>query len=1445
MSKKLTSPRLDSLFAGFEDAEPCLPVETIEAPHCWTWSVGLDGKYLQCSPEVGDSLGFKPESFINRSMFTYAISPESSGSLRSTIQDQVFPTEIEIKFVSKSGELITVRSTIFQSFSEDGSNTGWHGVNLEIGREQIFPEFKPEKRLSPKGQVNRSTVEKVFTAPDSKKDGSPEKPNVTAHPIPPDSKEHGISTRSISAPIEVGGKTEALIELIGDAENRKFSVDDRLLVEEVARQLSLALENARLYEDIRKAMAALENRERYQANIARAVAILSQSGTAALPEFLDALGQATRCGKITIAEHRNANHGHWIPVAEWNNPDFTVRLKPSRWEIDVSAFPNWRKQLVETGWAGGTLSDAPTPEKDYLRENNLGTSLLLAVAQSGSSEPGFIAFDHVDSSQAFKKEEIGLLRVAADAFSNTLARQNLLGELQFSLKETETLYNTSHKLALATDIPDMVSIIMTGIHSQLFNRAFLVLFEMDSQGKPGRLSIRANWYSGNGAPPPSVGFELPADIFFPLLQSTAPHYYEDILLSDLKTPMHEFLVKQNARSTAILPLWANKKQTGAFIFLSDEVHPQLSSEIRGLPPLVDQMATAIENLSLFIRTQEALSETALLYQVTNRIAQATDKSELVRLVTQKMLPQNAEAASLLIANYSAEDRLSDFELAGFALAEGGHYQPANEKIPVAALPFISRLAQEVEIIPDVLHSHLDPVSQKTLEKLNILAACIVPLRSAGRMIGLLMATAHQATVFDPEEARLLQVAGNGIAVALERQRLLTEAQRRALELQTAAEIARDTTSTLSLDILLERIVSLLSGQFDYYHAAIYLLDEHARYAIVREANGIAGQTMKAHGHRLVVGSRTAIGTATASAKPSIINDVSISPFFSANPLLPETRSQMVLPLKLGDRIIGALDIQSDKLNAFNPDDVTVLQILADQIAVAIENARSYELSQKALADIQEVDRLKSQFLANMSHELRTPLNSIIGFSRVILKGIDGPVNATQKQDLGAIYNSGQHLLALITDILDLSKIEAGKMDLQFGDVNLADLINSAMSTAVGLVKDKPITLFHSVPAEIPIVRADATRVRQVLINFISNAAKFTEKGTITVEASLVEGSQDSEVMVTVADTGVGISLEDQAKLFQPFSQVDDSPTRKSGGTGLGLSISRSLIELHGGRIGLLRSEAGKGSTFFFTLPTRKEKTGSLPTTSPLDKVVLSIDDDPQVIGLYERYLKPSGFRVVPLSNPKEAVEYARQLKPYAITLDVMMPEKDGWQVLQELKNNPETRRIPIIVCSILEEEEKGFNLGAAEYLIKPFLQEELINTLNRLNSEGKISKILVIDDDAEALRLVEKILVENGKFQVQLANGGKNGWEQIHKQIPDAVILDLFMPEMDGFTLLEKLRDTPLTKNIPVIVLTGADLTEEQYAKLSRFSHQMLDKGTLNEKDLLATLHKTLRSIKN
>ncbi len=374
----------------------------------------------------------------------------------------------------------------------------------------------------------------------------------------------------------------------------------------------------------------------------------------------------------------------------------------------------------------------------------------------------------------------------------------------------------------------------------------------------------------------------------------------------------------------------------------------------------------------------------------------------------------------------------------------------------------------------------------------------------------------------------------------------------------------------------------------------------------------------------------------------------------------------------------------------------------------------------------------------------------------------------------------------------------------------------------------------------PTVRGDTMRVRQVLLNLISNASKFTDEGTITVDASVQKGPGGKmEALINVIDTGPGISVEDQEKLFKAFSQVDGSATRKSGGSGLGLSICANLVQLHGGRISV-RSEVGNGSSFWFTLPLYHQPQQEIPDGK---RIILAIDDDPQVISLYERYLNPKGYYVVPLTEPAKARERILELKPFAVTLDIMMPNKDGWSVLTEIKSDPGTRDVPVVICSIVEQEDKGYSLGAADYLLKPILEEDIVRAMDRLNSAGEVLDVLIIDDDPNDLRLMEKVLLDNGRYRPILAQGGKAGWELLNTRLPHAIILDLFMPDMDGFSILEKLRSDPSMCDIPVLVVSGGSLTDDQLKQLNDFGQQLLSKGTLKGSEFISSIEEALSHV--
>jgi signal transduction histidine kinase/DNA-binding response OmpR family regulator len=1256
---------------------------------------------------------------------------------------------------------------------------------------------------------------------------------------------------SIVAPFSVRESEMGLIQLSDEQGNGQWREEDRQLVSDVASQLGLALENAQLYEKVEQELAdrikaeqAILRSNRNLAAIASAASLLSDQGTRALSSVLRSLGEATESHRTYFAQFREDDSGgNWRAVSEWISPSHEGKFdKSNTAKLIISQYPHWVEELHSKGWVISVPKEAKGAENNYLENQNISSALLIAVTSKTGTTPSFLAFEVSGLEKNWEAEEISALQVAADALTNTFTREGLLEQLQLSLDETENLYNASHRLAIATNLEEMLESLAFALNIPSINREVLVLFDRDSQNEIARMYAAATWYGGRGNRPPDQGSSYSLNLYKIFFCRQNPAFFDDIYDLQISDDIRKSLEQDKVGAIAVMPLWAGKNQIGVLLMECEDRHHFGNREVRTFPPLVDQMATGVENLRLFRQTQISLSETELLYKISTGVAQANNPTDLVDLVTKNILPRSATHVILASATSYTTGNITRLEFIADENIHGGS-KKTGTLISIYDLPLLYNVSDDVLMIRDIRNTNkLDSQSQATLNKIGLIGACFVPLLSAGRFIGLLIVASDEPTEFLEDEIRLLKAAASGISIAMERQRLLREAQHRAFELQIAAEIARDTTSTLSLEHLMNRIVNQIRDRFNFYHVAIYLLDSTHSYATIQEATGDAGVTLKRNQAKFEIGSDTVIGTTAKTGETLIVNDVSIDKLFSPNPLLPKTQSEICLPLKIGDRVTGVVDIHSDTLNAFSQSEIAVLQILSDQITTSIENAKAYELSQKAVEELQEIDRIKTQFLANMSHELRTPLNSVIGFSRVILKGIDGPINDTQTQDLTAIYNSGQHLLSLINNILDLSKIEAGKMELQFNKVNMMDLINSALSTSTGLVKDKPIKLEQKVPADLPPVMADQTRIRQVLINFISNAVKFTDSGQIIVEASLIRSPDGKpEIQVTVEDTGAGIEEKDRTKLFQPFSQVDDSPTRKAGGTGLGLSISKSIIDLHHGRIGLLFSEPGKGSKFFFTLPV-EEEAGAIPEfkPSPGSGTILAIDDNPDILNLYERYLKPLGYNVYCLTNPDDAVEVATKIKPFAITVDIMMPQRDGWMVMKDLKENPNTKDIPIIICSIVEEKEKGLKLGAADYLVKPFIPEDLIQSINRLGKSSGARRVLVIDDDVEELRLVEKILSPNENLKVVSVSSGQEGLDEILAQAPDVIVLDLFMPGIDGFTLFEMLQSDAKLKEIPVIFLTGADLTPIQSQLLAEFGQKLLTKGMLKEHDLQEALENAL-----
>jgi signal transduction histidine kinase/DNA-binding response OmpR family regulator len=737
-----------------------------------------------------------------------------------------------------------------------------------------------------------------------------------------------------------------------------------------------------------------------------------------------------------------------------------------------------------------------------------------------------------------------------------------------------------------------------------------------------------------------------------------------------------------------------------------------------------------------------------------------------------------------------------------------------------------RATQITDVLGDPEYSR--PEAQRAAGFRTIMG---VPMLLDGEVVGVLSVWRTEVDPFSDRAVEVLSAFAAQAALAVRTVNLVRALESRTAELGHKVEqlealgaVGEAVSSSLDLTEVLTTIITQAVQLSGTDGGSIYEFDEDSKEFRIRTVYGTSPEVLNGlRGTRIGLDD-TFLGQAARRGRPMELPDLRDVPLDAHLRVLAEGdwRSLVAVPMLREGRIVGAMVVRRHSPGHVPEEICDLLETFASQSALAMINAQLYRQLEHQTAALEVASVHKSEFLASMSHELRTPLNAIIGFSEVLLERMSGELNERQDDYLRDIWSSGKHLLELVNDILDLSKIEAGQMVLDRSEF----VVRESLEYCISLVRERAlqhqVRLSLEVDPALGLLDADRLRFRQVVLNLLSNAVKFTpDGGHVEVCASI----RRPYLVVTVTDTGVGVAPEDRERIFETFQQG----TRISGqieGTGLGLALSKRIVELHGGEI-WVESEVGKGSTFGFTVPARS---GHPATTSAPqadlepDQIaepapghgptVVLVEDDRRSFELLRVYLEAAGVRVVGASDGEEGLDTVRRLSPAGVILDIFLPGIDGWEVLAQLKADPLTASIPVIVVSMLDERGRGFALGATEYLVKPVGKEQLLAALYRAAAMPEQKHTVVaIDDDPLAIELVRANLETEGWTVLGAANG-QEGLALIRKRQPAAVLLDLLMPGMDGFEVVEALRADPDTKSIPVVILTSKSMTREDKERL-------------------------------
>jgi two-component system, NtrC family, sensor kinase len=917
-----------------------------------------------------------------------------------------------------------------------------------------------------------------------------------------------------------------------------------------------------------------------------------------------------------------------------------------------------------------------------------------------------------------------------------------------------------------------------------------------------------------------------------------PDVYED---SEYRTP--QWAGAMGIRSVLSVPMLREGRPIGTITVNRIEAGPFSDKQIELLKTFADQTIIAIENVRLFKELQARNIDLGVALE------QQTATSEILKVISQSQTDVQPvfdtivrNAVRLGDARFGVLHRFDGEQLhvvahdvtpeAMEALRRAYPMRPARSQVSGRAI-----LTRAVVEIRDVRE---DPEYQRDMAAAGEWRSMLgVPmLRADGSPIGTIVIQRSEPGPFAASHIELLKTFADQAVIAVENARLFNELQERTAaltrsvgQLTALGEVGQAVSSSLELETVLTTIVARAVQLCGAAGGAIYEYDEAVEEFSLRATEGLPEEYLVIARQAPVRKGEGATGRLAITPEPVEIPDIAVPGVYESRIkealVLTGHRALLAVPLLREGRVLGSLVVVRKTAGRFEPEVVSLLRTFATQSALAIQNARLFK-------QIEVANRHKSEFLASMSHELRTPLNAIIGYSEMLEEEAQDLGAKAFTPDLRKINAAGKHLLELINAVLDLSKIEAGRMDLYLETFSVPALVIEIAAVIQPLADKNGNRVEVRCDPALGQMRADLTKVRQALFNLLSNACKFTERGTVTLAVRQEARAGGGVIVFDVSDTGIGMTEEQLSRLFQEFSQAEVSTSRRYGGTGLGLALSRRLCRLMGGDV-TVTSEPERGSTFTIHLPLEVAEAAPEVPTAAADgpaggSLVLVIDDDPSVREVMRRFLVKEGFRVATATGGDEGLRLAHDRRPDAITLDVMMPGLDGWAVLAALKGDSATAGIPVVMLTMLDDRSLGYALGATDYLTKPIDRERLVAALAPYRRE---LPVLIVDDDPDLRALLRRMLEREG-YEVAEADNGRSALDRVRTRTLGAILLDLMMPEMDGFEFLEELRRDEAGRAIPIIVITARDLSAEDHQRLNGSVERILQKGAYRHDALLA-----------